>query len=78
MNTPFNPLPSLPNITSSYIPNDDRKKPPRKLRRPRDKEKCETKPIFIKKLYDIYNSKAEVARIVGCSDPVIANGIKDD
>lgn len=79
MNTPFNGIPNLPNIETIQQPEAKKKQDKkRKPRAPRDKEKCETKPVFVRKLLEIYNNYAEVARIVGCSDPVIHKGLKNE
>lgn len=72
MNTPFNPLPNLPNLKISG--KDDKIK---KQRKPRDRERYYTKPVYIKKLGELYHG-SEVARIVGCSSSVIYDAIKND
>lgn len=76
MTTLFNPLPQIHSIKDSQ--DNQKPAPVRRKQSPRDKEKYETKPVFIKKLFDLIRNKAEVSRIIGCSRQLINDALKND
>lgn len=71
---PFNPIPELPNILKNQpVPESDKK-----AKKPREVTEYTAEPVYIKKLFEHYNNKSKIAKILGVSDPVIVEAIADN
>jgi len=76
-NKPFNPIPELPHILKNQ-PAPEAAKPQKKVKKQRESSESTAEPIYIRKLFEHYNNKCKVARILGCSDPVIVGAIANN